>query len=165
MPIRGGDELEPTCLNTLLDRSLRLAANEIKYKAEVIREFDELPMILCFPERLCQVFLNLLINSAQAIESRGTIKIHTSACDDWVTVCIADTGTGISREFLSKIFDPFFTTKEVGEGTGLGLHIVHSIIDSHGGKIRVESTEGSSTSFTIHLPRSNPSVSRISTTN
>ena len=160
-----GDELEPACLNTLLDRSLRLAANEIKYKAEVIREFDELPMILCFPERLCQVFLNLLINSAQAIESRGTIKIHTSACDDWVTVCIADTGTGISREFLSKIFDPFFTTKEVGEGTGLGLHIVHSIIDSHGGKIRVKSTEGSGTSFTIHLPRTNPLASRISTTN
>jgi len=156
-----GDELESACVNTLLDRSLRLASNELKYKAEVIREFDELPNILCFPERLCQVFLNLFINSVHAIESRGTIKIQTSYCDDWVTVRIADTGIGVAEECLSKIFDPFFTTKEMGTGTGLGLHIVHGIIENHGGKIQAESEVGVGTSFTIRLPRIVPTTLKV----
>jgi len=147
-----GDETEPVCINALLNRTLRVAANEIKYKAEIICDFADLPMIPCCPGRLSQVFLNLLVNSAQAIESHGTIQIQTLQRDTSIMIRIVDTGVGMPEEVLSQIFDPFFTTKEVGQGTGLGLHIVHNIIDTHGGKIHAQSKVGIGTSFTIELP-------------
>ena len=141
-------------INALLEKTLSVAANEIKYKAEVEREFGDLPAVKCFGGKLGQVFLNLIINASHAMEEKGTIKISTGKNDleDSVWVEIKDTGSGIEEEHLAKIFDPFFTTKEVGEGTGLGLHIVQSVVENHQGKISVDSTVGVGTAFRIELP-------------
>ena len=141
-------------INALLEKTLSVASNETKYKAEIECEFGDLPAIKCFGGKLGQVFLNLIINAAQSMEDKGTIKIKTGKndLDDSVWVEIQDTGSGIEEEHLAKIFDPFFTTKDVGKGTGLGLHIVQSVIESHQGKISVDSTVGVGTVFRIELP-------------
>jgi signal transduction histidine kinase len=107
--------------------------------------------------KLNQVFLNLVINAAQAIEERGVIEIRT--CRDGrhsVCVEIADTGKGIAPEQLPRIFDPFFTTKPIGKGTGLGLSIAYGIVQRHGGRIEVESAPGAGTRFRIRLPLAGP---------
>lgn len=99
-----------------------------------------------------QVFINLLVNAAQAIEEKGSIEIRTYVDKDHVCVDIADTGKGISAEHLKKIFDPFFTTKPVGEGTGLGLSVSYEIVKNNGGVIEVASEEGKGTTFSVRLP-------------
>ena len=105
----------------------------------------------CYPNRLNQVFMNLIVNAAQAIPDRGTITIETSRRGDSMRIAISDDGMGIPSENLSKVFDPGFTTKGVGVGTGLGLSICYKIIQQHSGKIGVES-DGHKTTFTIDLP-------------
>ena len=145
-------------INELLEKSISVAWNELKYKADVVREFHEIPPILCYASELAQVFLNLLINAAQAIEDRGIITVKTKTDGERVWITIQDNGSGIDEMHLTKIFDPFFTTKDVGKGTGLGLHIVHSVIENHKGAIRVESTLGEGTSFHIELPIHNKSL-------
>ncbi len=139
-------------LNELLEKTVSVAWNELKYKAEVVREFGDIPAISCYGGKLAQVFLNLLINAAHAIEDRGTITIRTNIRGERILVEIEDTGCGIEEENLAKIFDPFFTTKDVGKGTGLGLHVVQSVIENHRGEIRVESELGKGTCFFIELP-------------
>ena len=139
-------------INELLEKSISLAWNELKYKAEVVREFGDIPVIFCYGSELSQVFLNLLINAAQAIDEWGIITIKTGVNNKRVWITIQDNGNGIDEVHLTKIFDPFFTTKDVGEGTGLGLHIVRNVIDAHLGNIHVESTLGEGTSFHIDLP-------------
>jgi signal transduction histidine kinase len=115
-------------------------------------EFGDVPDIECYPGQLSQVWMNLLVNAAQAIEDRGNVWLTTSVEGEFLVVRVRDEGPGIPEELITRIFDPFFTTKPVGEGTGLGLSIVHGIIERHGGDIRVESTVGIGTTFTVRLP-------------
>jgi len=144
-------------VNTLIEKSLAIAANELKYRAEVNKEFSSLPKINCLGGKLGQVFLNLLINAAHAMEGQnGSIYIRTTQVDNNIRIDIQDTGCGIDTTNLSKIFDPFFTTKEVGKGTGLGLHIAYDVIRKHDGTINVESTLGEGTTFSICLPIDGP---------
>lgn len=138
-------------VNELLDNTLQVVRNEIKYKATVEKEYGNVPPIRCYPQRLNQVFLNLLVNAAQAIESNGLIRISTSLEDGFVVVRIRDNGCGIPVEIQDRIFEPFFTTKDIGKGTGLGLAIVYDIIHAHKGRIEVESEPGKGTEFTIRL--------------
>ena len=143
-------------VNELLEKALSVAANELKYKAEVVRELGDVPAIPCFGGQLSQVLLNLLVNAAQAIEERGTVTVRSGHGGGHVWVEIADTGCGIAEENLSNIFDPFFTTKAVGSGTGLGLHLSFKIIEAHGGRISVDSKVGQGATFRIELPMSGP---------
>ncbi len=147
-----GDEFERADINSGLESTLNIVWNELKYKAEVVRDFGPLPEVRCYPQRLNQVFMNILVNAAQAIEEKGTIRIATRAEDDHVVVEISDDGCGIPPEALDRIFDPFFTTKEVGKGTGLGLSLAYNIIQSHRGSIEVASRPGKGTTFTIRIP-------------
>jgi signal transduction histidine kinase len=107
---------------------------------------------MCAPQQLRSVFLNLVINAAQAVDPGGNVLVATRVDGDHVVVSVADDGCGIPSELIDRIFDPFFTTKAVGEGTGLGLAIVHQIVASHGGDIQVESTPGRGTVFRVRLP-------------
>jgi len=135
-----------------LSSTLNIVNNEIKYKAEVITQYGELPEIECFPSQLNQVFLNLLINASHAIEETGTITLKTGYENDEIWVEIIDTGKGIPKENLGRIFDPFYTTKPIGEGTGLGLSLSYGIVQKHRGRIDVNSKEGEGTSFKVWLP-------------
>ena len=139
-------------VNEGIESTLNIVWNEIKYKAKVIKEYGQIPEIRCFPMQLNQVFMNLLVNAAQAIDKDGIIRIKTFATDTHVVVEISDNGCGIPEEIRSKIFDPFFTTKEVGKGTGLGLSTAYNIIKKHNGEIEVDSEVGKGTRFTIRLP-------------
>lgn len=136
-----------------LDSTLNVVNNEIKYKAEVVKEYGTLPRVECLASQLNQVFMNLVVNAAHAIAEHGTITIRTGTTgDDWVWVEVADTGSGIAPENMKRIFDPFFTTKPVGQGTGLGLSLTYGIVQKHGGRIEVDSTVGVGTAFRVILP-------------
>jgi two-component system, NtrC family, sensor kinase len=146
-------------VNHALRTTLIVAHNEYKYVAQIETDLKELPEVMCNVGELNQVFLNLIVNAAHAIEAAGRdaaagrIRIGTSATESEVRVRIADNGCGIPAENLERIFDPFFTTKEVGKGTGQGLAIARSIIiDKHRGTIDVESTPGVGTTFSLGLP-------------
>jgi len=135
-----------------LESTLNVVWNELKYKAEIIREYGKVPEIECIASQINQVFMNLLINAAQAIANQGRITLRTWQEGQSVVIEIADTGTGIPQEIINRIFDPFFTTKPVGTGTGLGLSITHGIIRKHQGRIEVVSRAGEGSTFRIHLP-------------
>jgi two-component system, NtrC family, sensor kinase len=144
---------QPVSLETGLDSTINLVWNEIKYKAEVVKDYANMPPVECIPSQLNQVFMNLLINAAHAIEGRGRITVRTGYSDTHAWVEIEDTGKGIAPEHLSRIYDPFFTTKPVGQGTGLGLSLSYGIIQRHGGIIEASSTVGVGTVFRLVLPR------------
>ena len=148
----GEQKLKYADINKNMESTLNVVWNELKYKARVVKEYGDLPEMRCYPQQLNQVFVNLLVNAAQAIEKEGEIRIATRALDGKVEIKISDTGKGIPEENLSKIFDPFFTTKEVGKGTGLGLNVAYNIIEKHKGTIDVESTVGKGATFAIKLP-------------
>jgi PAS domain S-box-containing protein len=148
----GEDQLKPADINKNLDSTLNVVWNELKHKATVRREYGAIPPIPCIPQQLNQVFLNLLVNAAQAIPEKGEICIRTQSENGYVEIQISDTGEGIPPENLPKIFDPFFTTKDVGKGTGLGLHVAYSIVKRHNGTIDVKSEVGKGTTFTVRLP-------------
>lgn len=135
-----------------LDSTLNIAHNEIKYKAEIIREYGDVPLVECLPSQLNQVFMNMFVNAVHAIEENGKITIRTGRVDASAWIEIEDTGKGIAPEHLSRIFDPFFTTKPVGKGTGLGLSLSYSIIQKHKGRIDVDSCPGKGTTFRIVIP-------------
>jgi len=141
-------------LNEGIEATIRLLS--VYYKSgriRLVREYGEIPHVNCYAAQLNQVWMNLLVNAAQAVKSaEGEVRISTRCTDRTVIVEISDTGAGISADKLSRIFDPFFTTKPVGEGTGLGLSISHGIVERHGGTIEVESAPGRGTTFTISLP-------------
>jgi signal transduction histidine kinase len=143
-------ELKKADIHEGIESTLTIVDHQLKNRIHVQKQFGNIPLVECYPNRLNQVFMNLLVNAAQAIRDRGTITIKTSRQGDSVQVAITDTGVGIPPENLSKVFDPGFTTKGVGVGTGLGLSICYKIIQEHGGKIEVESKQG--TTFTITLP-------------
>jgi two-component system NtrC family sensor kinase len=146
------DEAEWMDINAGIESTLNIVWNELKYKAEVAKELGPLPLVRCYPQRINQVVMNLLVNAGQAIREKGRISIKTRAVNGYVIIEVHDTGEGIAHEDLNKIFDPFFTTKEVGKGTGLGLNVVYNIIKSHKGRIDVDSTPGQGSTFTLHLP-------------
>jgi signal transduction histidine kinase len=135
-----------------LDSTLNVVWNELKYKAEVIKEYGGIPKIMCIPSQLNQVFMNLLMNAVQSIEGHGRITIRTGQEGDNVWVEVEDTGKGIKPEHLDRIFDPFFTTKPVGTGTGLGLSLSYGIVQKHGGHIEVNSNLGKGTTMRMWLP-------------
>ncbi len=148
----GEEVVQSTDINNGLDSTLNVVNNELKYKATVHKDFGKIPTVKGVPQQLNQVFMNILVNAAQAIEKKGDIHIKTWAADQDVKITISDTGCGIPEENLKKIFDPFFTTKEIGKGTGLGMNIVYNIIQKHQGTIEVQSEIGKGTTFTISLP-------------
>lgn len=135
-----------------MDSTLNVVWNEIKYKAEVVKEYAGLPEVECMPSQINQVFLNLLMNAVQAIEGNGTITIRTGLQDNGVWIDVADTGKGMPPEQVGRIFDPFFTTKPIGQGTGLGLSVSYGIVQKHGGRIEVHSAEGKGTAMRVWLP-------------
>ena len=135
-----------------LESTLNIVKNEIRIKADVVKNFTPVPEVQCLGSQINQVFMNLLVNAAHAIEERGTITISTHRMGDEVCVDIADDGKGISPEHLQRIFEPFFTTKPVGKGTGLGLSLSYGIIQKHRGHIDVQSEVGKGTRFRVCLP-------------
>ncbi|MAT74582.1 hybrid sensor histidine kinase/response regulator [Candidatus Poribacteria bacterium] len=145
-------EIQPADINEGLEKTLKLVWNEIKYRAEVEREYGDLPLVSCRIGQINQVFMNLLVNAAQIIETDGLIRIKTTADEDNVYIYISDNGGGIPDEIQERIFQAFFTTKPVGSGTGLGLTISKSIIERHHGELTVESKEGIGTIFRVTLP-------------
>jgi signal transduction histidine kinase len=146
-------EQQSANLESGLDSTLNVVWNEIKYKADVVKEYAGIPEINCIASQLNQVFMNLLINAVQAIEDHGRITIRTGHDEKNVWVEVEDTGKGIKPEQLGKIFDPFFTTKSVGMGTGLGLSLSYGIVKKHNGRIEVKSELGKGTCFRVFLPR------------
>jgi signal transduction histidine kinase len=142
-----------TNLHGGIDSTLNIVNNELKYKADVVKEYGDIPDVECLPSQINQVIMNIVVNGAQAIQGpRGRITIRTGTDGDHVWIEIADTGCGIPPAIRSRIFDPFFTTKPIGTGTGLGLSLSYGIIQKHGGRIEVDSEEGAGTTFRIHLP-------------
>ena len=136
-----------------MDSTINIVWNELKYHCTIEKHYGELPLVRCLPSQLNQVFMNLLVNAAQAIEDKGTITISTGRVgESEVCINITDTGEGIPAQNLTHIFEAFYTTKPVGKGTGLGLSLSRSIIERHNGKIEVSSEVGQGTTFTITLP-------------
>ena len=148
----GETEWQWVDLHQGIDSTLNIVWNEIKYKAEVKREFGQLPPVHCVPSQLNQVVMNLLVNAAQAIEERGLIVIRTGCADDLVWMEVGDNGRGIPPDNMKRIFDPFYTTKPVGKGTGLGLSLSWGIVERHKGTIEVYSELGAGTTFRVILP-------------
>jgi PAS domain S-box-containing protein len=153
------EEQSPADLNHAIETTLLVASNEYKYVAKVRTDFADLPPVVCNIGELNQVFLNLIVNAAHAIQDSGKdsdsgeIRIRTELCGDSTVIRVRDNGCGIPEENLSKLYDPFFTTKEVGRGTGQGLSIAHAIVvDKHGGDIAVQSRIGVGTEFVLKVP-------------
>jgi CheY-like chemotaxis protein len=143
-------------VRVVIESSIRMACNEIRHRAQLVKEYGEVPMVDSNEARLGQVVLNLLVNAAQAMPegraSRNEIRVVTKTQSGRVVIEVRDTGTGIPRETLPRIFDPFFTTKPVGVGTGLGLSLCRRMVTDLGGEIVVESEVGKGTVFRVTLP-------------
>jgi two-component system NtrC family sensor kinase len=139
-------------LNECLRSTINIAWSEIKNKATLKKELGEIPPTRCYPQQMSQVFMNLLVNAAQAIERQGVISVRSWEENGYVCFSFADTGRGIPETNLTRIFEPFFTTKEVGKGTGLGLSIACDIVKKHNGEITVRSEPGKGTVFTVRIP-------------
>ncbi|UGQ49130.1 ATP-binding protein [Massilia endophytica] len=142
-------------LNRGIDSTLNIVASEIKYKAEVVKEYGELPPVECIPSQLNQVIMNLLVNAAHAIETvpgRITLRTGHDTAADTAWFEVGDTGCGMSPEVQSRIFDPFYTTKAIGKGTGLGLAVSYGIVQKHGGHFEIESSPGAGSRIRVVLP-------------
>jgi PAS domain S-box-containing protein len=145
-------------VHTVLDLCANIARNHLKHRARLVKDYGELPTLHASEGRLAQLFLNLIVNAAQAIPEGGDLKQNEVRLttrreeEGWVVVEVKDTGVGISQEHLHRLFDPFFTTKAVGEGTGMGLSICHGIVSALGGRIAVESAPGRGSAFKVFLP-------------
>lgn len=151
------DVYQITDIHNDIDNSLTLLGNRLKNRVEVKKEYGEVPKVKCFACQINQVFMNILVNAADAISeiNDATICIKTYVEADSLCISIKDNGTGIKHDNVEKIFNPGFTTKGVGVGTGLGLAISYNIIQKHGGKILVNSEYGHGTEFIIVLPLKN----------
>jgi signal transduction histidine kinase len=145
-------ELKTVDIHEGLEDTLTLIHHDIKHNIKVNKNFGDIPPVACFPGRLNQVFLNILVNAKQAIKGKGVIDISTYTKQNSVFIEIKDDGEGIEEEHLKKVFDPGFTTKGVGVGTGLGLSICYQIMQDHQGEILVESQVNKGTTFTVVLP-------------
>jgi two-component system NtrC family sensor kinase len=146
-------EIKKIDLHDGIESTIRLLSRYFSSgRVSVHRDYSPLPLVSCYAGQLNQVWMNLLVNAAQAVADDGDIEVSTRVEGSSVTVAVSDTGSGIPESELSKIFDPFFTTKPVGEGTGLGLSISYGIIEQHGGTIKVKSRVGVGTTFTVSIP-------------
>lgn len=150
------EEFKPADIQKGIETTLNVVNNELKYKAELVREFNDLPEVECIISQINQVVMNLLVNAAHAIEDFGKIIVRTRHVGETVVIEVEDNGKGISQEHLNRIFEPFFTTKPIGKGTGLGLSLSFNIIEKHSGSIEVESSAGQGTCFRITLPIAQP---------
>ncbi|MEX2468202.1 MAG: ATP-binding protein [Pseudohongiellaceae bacterium] len=139
-------------LNEVIDSTLKLLANEVKYNCRIEKAYGKLPAIYGCNSQLNQIFLNIMINAIHAMGSGGTLTIRTEADAEQVHVHFIDTGPGIDEKDLPQIFDPFFTTKEIGMGTGLGLYVSHGIVKKHRGSIRAENEADGGAHFIVSLP-------------
>ena len=145
-------------LSVLVENALVITQSKWKHTLQIERQVEEHGSLSCIPSQLEQVFMNLVVNAAQAAKGKqmtSSMKIYTQAHPDssaYIDLCFEDRCGGIPHEVVERIFDPFFTTKDIGEGTGLGLHIAHNIIEGHGGKIKVKSEPSIGTTFIITLP-------------
>ncbi len=139
-------------INAGIESTINIVWNELKYKATVKKEYGDMPLTKCNPGQLNQVFMNILVNAAHAIEKQGEITMKTWHDNGYIYISISDTGCGIPADKIDRIFEPFFTTKEVGKGTGLGLSIAYDIVKKHNGDIIVESEVGKGTTFTVKVP-------------
>lgn len=153
----GGELTKKKCnVNSLIDESLKVVWNQIKYSMAIKKDFSDLPLLNCHESKIHQVLINMFVNASHACGTEGALLVKTTLeCmneEQFIVIEITDNGKGMSKVTLMKIFDPFFTTKPVGVGTGLGLSISFGIITKHGGNIQVKSKEGKGTSFFIHLP-------------
>ena len=150
------DVREPVNVHRVLEMAINMTWNEIRHRARLVKDFGTVPLIEANESRVVQVFLNLLVNAAQAIPTgatdRNEIRVVTRTEGPSVVVEVRDTGGGIPQQNLSRIFDPFFTTKAVGDGSGLGLSICHGIVTALGGHINVESQLDQGTTFRVSLP-------------
>jgi len=143
----------PVLIHDGLDTALLLLKSKYKNHITIEKKYGkDIPVIDGFEGKLNQVFINILSNAVDAIETKGTIKITTKAEPNIVTISVKDDGCGMDQAVIDKIFDPFFTTKPVGQGTGLGLSISYGIIQEHGGTIEVRSEKEEGTEFIIKLP-------------
>ncbi len=149
-------------LNQIIEEGLYFFESRCaKEGIKLVRSFDpNLPDVYADPSQLNQVLVNLVVNALQAMIEGGKLSIRTSSHGDYVSLIVEDTGVGMSEEILKRIFTPFFTTKDVGQGTGLGLPVVHGIISSHGGSIKVKSKVGQGTQFEIEFPVKAPQETR-----
>ncbi len=148
----GESEWQWADLHQGLESTLNIVWNEIKYKAELVREYGDLPKVYCIPSQINQVFMNLLTNAAHAIPEYGRIVLRSGRDSTTVWIEVEDNGSGIAPENLERIFDPFFTTKPVGTGTGLGLSLSWGIVKNHNGSLTVTSQPGQGTTFRLTLP-------------
>lgn len=142
----------PESLEKIIDSAATIAWHAVKAKAEIARDYAELPPVVCNSQQIGQVFLNLIVNASQAIEIRGTITLSTRVAGGFVVGEVRDNGSGMTSETIAKLFEPFFTTKGPEKGTGLGLSISRDIVKNHGGDIEVESQAGKGTAFRVKLP-------------
>ncbi len=149
------NEWEEADINAGVESTLKVVAHELKYVADIEKNYGDIPLVQCLPMQINQVLMNLLVNAAQAMgddKKDGRVVVSTEKSNENIVIKIADNGKGIPQDELNKIFDPFFTTKPVGEGTGLGLSLSYSIIQKHNGEITAESKIGEGTCFTIRIP-------------
>lgn len=148
-----GAEVTITDLNDVLSSVCNVASNQISKNANLEQDLKDIPKTRCESGHLGQVFLNMIQNASQAITSeRGKVKVSSAFIDDEIVIKISDNGCGMPADKIERIFDPFYTTQDVGSGTGLGLTVSMDIINSHDGRIEVESEEGKGTTFIITLP-------------
>jgi signal transduction histidine kinase len=135
-----------------IDAALVILGHELRDRIDVVRDWGDVPPVQCYPQEIGQVFMNLLVNAAQAIDGRGTITIRTRVAGSCAQIEIDDTGSGIAAEHVDRIFEPGFTTKGERVGMGLGLLIARQVIDRHRGRIAVRSEPGRGSTFSVQLP-------------
>jgi signal transduction histidine kinase len=150
---RSGDtDFQWADLTQGLESTINIVWNQIKYKAELRREYQPLPQVHCVASQINQVLMNLLVNAAQAIDQQGVITVRTGADAQEVWIEVEDTGCGMTGEQMKRIFEPFFTTKPPGQGTGLGLAIAWRVMERHHGHIDIQSEPGRGSRFRVRLP-------------
>ncbi|MBF0486326.1 MAG: protein kinase [Candidatus Omnitrophica bacterium] len=146
------EKLQLSNINEIIEAALSIVWNELRFKVETVKEYGDVPPILCYPQELNQVFVNLLINAVQSIADKGVITVRTYLNDKSVFVEVIDTGSGMPPEIIARLFEPFFTTKPIGQGTGLGLSVAYGIIQRHKGEIFAKSQPGAGSTLTVRLP-------------
>lgn len=144
-----------------MESALNLFRNEIKCKADVVKEYGDLPPVKCIPSQINQVFMSLLLNALQAIEGQGVITVRSGVESAWIWFEVQDNGKGIAPDHVHHIFEPFFTTNPVGKGAGLGLSVSWNIVSRHGGCFEVKSVLGEGSRFRVCLPRAGTAVAEI----
>jgi two-component system NtrC family sensor kinase len=154
------EHAQPFDLNAEVSAALRIAQNELRGRATTEVSLGELPPISGRPQEIARVVVNLLVNAAHAVGERGLVRVTTRPSGDGVELTVADDGVGMTPETRARLFEPFFTTKPVGQGTGLGLAVVHGIVTRHGGRVEVETAPGRGSTFSVWLPRAAADPSR-----